>query len=70
MTVMAGDLGFFLSDLEGELEESDRGLLEEAASGLEESDFLEEKNLPLKTMVDDGDYCGGVEALVAVAAWC
>lgn len=42
-------MGFFLSDLEGELEESDRGLLEEA-SGLEVSDFFEEKNLPLKTM--------------------
>lgn len=43
------DLGFFLSDLEGEFEEIDRGLFEEA-SGLEVSDFLEEKNLPLKTM--------------------
>lgn len=39
---------FFLSDLMGELKREDRGLLD--PSGLEESDFLEEKNLPLNTI--------------------
>ena len=48
-------LSFFLSDLTGELEpRSDRGLLEEPSGLLlleeEESDFLEEKNLPLNTI--------------------
>lgn len=46
------DLGFFLSDPIGELEldPKDRGLLEDP-SGLEVSDFLEEKNLPLNTIL-------------------
>ena len=49
-------LSFFLSDLTGELEASrDRGLLEEPSGLLvleeEESDFLEEKNLPLNTII-------------------
>lgn len=45
------DLGFFLSDRIGELEldPNDRGLLEDP-SGLEVSDFFEEKNLPLNTI--------------------
>lgn len=46
----SADLDFFLSDLLGELEPSDRGLLLEPSGLLEESDFLEEKNLPLKTI--------------------
>lgn len=45
------DLDFFLSDLIGELEPKDRGLLLEPSGLLEESDFLEEKNLPLNTIV-------------------
>lgn len=45
------DLVFFLSDRIGELElePKDRGLLDDP-SGLEVSDFLEEKNLPLNTI--------------------
>lgn len=45
------DLCFFLSDRIGELELEpvDRGLLEDPL-GLEASDFLEEKNLPLNTI--------------------
>ncbi|PON60446.1 hypothetical protein PanWU01x14_152430 [Parasponia andersonii] len=48
------DLCFFLSDLRGELEPIERGLLEEPSGLLEEeSDFLEEeKNLPLNTIVE------------------
>lgn len=46
------DLIFFLSDRIGELEldPEDRGLLEDP-SGLEVSDFFEEKNLPLNTIL-------------------
>ena len=45
------DLAFFLSDLSGELEPIDRGMLEEPSGLLEESNFLEEKNLRLNTIV-------------------
>lgn len=48
-SVLSDDLmPFFLSDLLGELKREDRGLLD--PSGLEESDFLEEKNRPLNTI--------------------
>lgn len=53
------DLGFFLSDRIGELEldPKDRGLLDDP-SGLEVSDFLEEKNLPLNTILKiPRDFC-------------
>lgn len=51
------DLGFFLSDRIGELElePKDRGLLEDP-SGLEVSDFFEEKNLPLNTILFASDF--------------
>lgn len=54
------DLGFFLSDRIGELEldPKDRGLLEDP-SGLEVSDFLEEKNLPLNTIFVASDFSNG-----------
>lgn len=59
------DLGFFLSDRSGELEARDRGELELDPSGLEESDFLEEKKRPLNTIfsVSEGLVSGGVAAL-------
>jgi len=61
------DLGFFLSDRSGELEARDRGELELELdpSGLEESDFLEEKKRPLNTIsaVSEGFGSGGVAAL-------
>ena len=43
------DFAFFLSDRIGELEPIDRGLLEDP-SGLDGSDFFDEKNLPLNTI--------------------
>lgn len=56
------DLGFFLSDRIGELEldPNDRGLLEDP-SGLEVSDFFEEKNLPLNTIFFPFDFPFGDE---------
>lgn len=44
------DLDFFLSDRIGELDPRDRGLLLEDPSGLDGSDFLDEKNRPLNTI--------------------
>lgn len=43
-------VGFFLSDLMGELNREVLGELD--PSGLEESDFLEEKNRPLNTIFE------------------
>lgn len=57
------DLGFLLSDRSGELEldPKDLGLLDDP-SGLEVSDFLEEKNLPLNTILTDSrDFWYGID---------
>lgn len=44
------DFAFFLSDRIGEFDPMDRGLLLEDPSGLDGSDFFDEKNRPLNTI--------------------
>lgn len=61
---LEADLDFFLSDLLGELEPRDRGLLLDPSGLLEESDFLEEKNLPLNTIVSVRERLLGIVKLM------